>query len=390
MKFIFDGPKNASKSLYNRALIVQSLFPQLMLIGHSTSDDVKNMKSAVHAVTHGGEVPCGAAGTVFRFIALRCARNEGVFRLTATERLMQRPQEDLVIILEQLGVRCELLPNGALIQSEGWKKSLRPLQIPRAASSQFASGLLLSAWSLPFNLEFDLVGAAVSDGYWQMTLQFVQEMGMNVQVEGDRVNVPKQQSLKKLEYQLEPDMSSAFAIAAAGALMGEAEILGYSEFSAQPDSTFVEILKSMGAQCAQDGSILTVRKPDRLKGRQVDLADRPDLFPVLAVLAAFAEGVTELSGAPHLISKESNRIEKTSELLTLMGVENHPHETGMLIHGLGSNVKPRSIIFDPDKDHRMAMAAGLARLKGFQIEISDEAAVDKSFPDFWKTLRGVS
>jgi 5-enolpyruvylshikimate-3-phosphate synthase len=71
-----------------------------------------------------------------------------------------------------------------------------------------------------------------------------------------------------------------------------------------------------------------------------------------------------------------------------MGVENHPHETGMLIHGLGANFKPRSIVFDPDKDHRMAMAAGLARLKGFQIEITDEAAVDKSFPDFWKTLRG--
>jgi 3-phosphoshikimate 1-carboxyvinyltransferase len=131
-----------------------------------------------------------------------------------------------------------------------------------------------------------------------------------------------------------------------------------------------------------------VRKPSQLKGRPVNLTDRPDLFPVLAVVAAFAEGVTELYGAPHLKSKESNRIQKTSELLTLMGVENHPHETGMLIHGLGANFKPHSIVFDPDKDHRMAMAAGLARLKGFQIEITDEAAVDKSFPDFWKTLRG--
>ncbi|MFN7824498.1 MAG: 3-phosphoshikimate 1-carboxyvinyltransferase [Pseudobdellovibrionaceae bacterium] len=388
MKFIFDGPKNASKSLYNRALIVQSLFPQLMLIGNSTSDDVKNMKAAVHAVTHGGEVPCGAAGTVFRFIALRCAREKGAFRLTATERLMERPQDDLVVILDQLGVRCQLLANGAFIQSEGWKKSLNPLQIPRSASSQFASGLLLSAWSLPFDLEFDLVGAAVSDGYWQMTLQFVQDMGMNVQVQGYGVKVPKEQSLKKLEYQLEPDMSSAFAIAAAGALMGEAQIHGYSEFSLQPDSTFVEILRAMGAQCSQEGSVLTVRKPSQLKGRPVNLTDRPDLFPVLAVVAAFAEGVTELYGAPHLKSKESNRIQKTSELLTLMGVENHPHETGMLIHGLGANFKLHSIVFDPDKDHRMAMAAGLARLKGFQIEITDEAAVDKSFPDFWKTLRG--
>ncbi len=108
---------------------------------------------------------------------------------------------------------------------------------------------------------------------------------------------------------------------------------------------------------------------------------------MLAVLCAFAEGVSTLLGAEQLIYKESNRIQKTYELLCLMGFKCELHAGGLTIYGKSSSQPPSKLCkFNPDHDHRMAMAAALFKLKSYNIEIEHPEVVNKSYPDFWKDV----
>jgi 3-phosphoshikimate 1-carboxyvinyltransferase len=383
--FRFQGEIPASKSMMNRALLVQSYFPQLKIQGNSNCDDVRHMKMAIASFIQKKEMNCGEAGTVIRFMSLRCSRERGLFKLTGSPRLLGRPQDELVYLLNQLSISCQVLPDQILIQSEGWKKPLVPLRVHRESSSQFATALLLNSWNLPFDLEFEMK-SGVSEGYWKMSVEMARHFGMHIDHRGDMWKIPSGQKVMNFEFAAEPDYSSAFALAAAGALAGETSITNAAETSHQPDFQFISILKRMGALVQHQDSELSVKMPTELKHIDIDLQSSPDLFPVLAVLCAFANGESWLRGAPHLVHKESDRIAKTSELLRLAGFIASVKSDGLHIVGQGAKFRPRTFQFDPDEDHRMAMAAALLKLKGYEIHIQSPQVVSKSFPEFWQAI----
>lgn len=383
--FSFRGEIPASKSLMNRALVIQSYFPQIQIKGDSNCDDVRHMKTALASFGQNKDIFCGEAGTVIRFLGLRVARETGTFKLTGTPRLLKRPQQDLVSLLEQLSVQCQLKADHILIQGQGWRKPSKPLQVDRETSSQFATSLILNSWNLPFDLEFEM-RPGVSEGYFEMSLEMVQALGMKIEHRGDFWKIPAHQKLQTNEIQMEPDYSSAFGIAVAGALAGHATIANATERSTQPDFEFISLMKQMQIPIELHRNELTVEKTERISPLEVDLANSPDLFPVLSVLCAFADGESNLKGAPHLSHKESNRIEKTAELLRLAGFDCSVRPDGMRIKGKGLNPQKGKFEFDPDQDHRMAMAAGLLKLKGFDIQIHHPEVVSKSFPEFWQAL----
>ena len=121
MRFIGQVP--SSKSLFNRALITQSLNPDLKIFGQSESDDVKLMEQAVAGIKQGNsDFFCGHAGTVLRFLAPRLAREEGAFCLRGSERLFQRPQKPLENLLLQLGaIDIQWTSESLSFKSQGWK-----------------------------------------------------------------------------------------------------------------------------------------------------------------------------------------------------------------------------------------------------------------------------
>jgi 3-phosphoshikimate 1-carboxyvinyltransferase len=120
-----------------------------------------------------------------------------------------------------------------------------------------------------------------------------------------------------------------------------------------------------------------------MKSVDWDLFQSPDLFPVLAVVCSWANGVSKLYGAPHLALKESNRIQKVADLFNLLGVQHEILEDGMIIHGNPHQTLKKKIVFNPDQDHRMVMAAALMKLKGHDITVEHPEAINKSFPEFW-------
>jgi 3-phosphoshikimate 1-carboxyvinyltransferase len=293
-------------------------------------------------------------------------------------------------VLEQLGARVEAgdasSPGLVIHGPESWRTD-RPLTIDRGLSSQFASGVLLSAWELEAPLTVRFTGEAVSEGYFSMTRELVRRAGLTVEESVDAVTVPPGQKVRPDTYRAEIDLSSAFALAAAAAVAGEANITPFPESSLQPDRVFVDILRAMGVPVERAGSTLRVRRAARLESIEWCLRDSPDLFPVLGVLCSLAEGRSRLFGAPHLGLKESNRIARTVELISALGRTVEERPDGLIVHGQGlDRVHDRPFPFDPDHDHRLAMAAGVARKAGFAVEVSEPDVVNKSFPSFWSTI----
>jgi 3-phosphoshikimate 1-carboxyvinyltransferase len=172
-------------------------------------------------------------------------------------------------------------------------------------------------------------------------------------------------------------------MAAAGALAGASIIQNFPQETKQPDKVFVDIFKKMKIETKLEGRVLEVRKNPQMVGVDWNLFQSPDLFPVLAVVCSWAHGTSKLHGAPHLISKESNRIEKVADLLKLVGVQFETLPDGMIIHGNPSQTLRKGLVFNPDQDHRMVMAAALMNLKGHEIQIEYPEAINKSFPEFW-------
>lgn len=380
----FLGSIPASKSLMNRALIVQSYFPELSLIGDSDCDDVQHMRQGLTQLLSGQKIDCGEGGTTLRFLALRASRIPGEHRLTGRPRLFARPQEELVKILSQLGVEARLSPTELVIRSDGWKPQGDTLYVPSHRSSQFVSAVLLNAWDLPFELFVSPVGAGISEGYWRMTLSMAIELGMKVDRWDQDFRVPTGQKVKSKEWRLEPDMSSAFSLAACASVAGSATLLDFPARSLQPDFSFVDILKTMNVPLQLESGRLKIQAASNLQAVAVKLTASPDLFPVLAALCSLAEGESELYGAPQLVHKESNRIGKIVELLQVTGRTVNVMDDGVRISGekrIGSAIR-----FDPDQDHRLAMAAAVLKLAGLPVEILHREVVNKSYPGFWQAV----
>lgn len=379
------GRLAASKSLLNRMLLARSYFPDLNIVGESDAEDVTRMRSALTALAEGREVDAGSAGTVLRFMALRASRQPGHHRIIGSRRLFERPQDELLKILRQLGAETRLDSNAIEIRTSGWKMQGDTLLVPSSRSSQFATAVLLNSWDLPFDLFVSLGGRPISEGYWRMSVRLAQELGMRLDFWDGDFRVPRAQKVTASSIAAEIDMSSAFALAAVAAVSGHATILEFPEKSLQPDAIFTEVLARMGVPLRREGGILKVDRAARLNGVSVNLSSAPDLFPVLAALASLADGESEFYGAPQLVHKESNRLRQMAIAIRKLGREVIERDDGLKILA-GPAPRATSLRFDTDQDHRLAFAAAVWKASGLNIEIEHPEVVRKSFPEFWSVM----
>jgi len=289
----------------------------------------------------------------------------------------------------QLGCQVEVENQRLVIRSWGWKLSGDALHVSGETSSQFLSSLVLNAWGLPFPLYISVRGDLVSEGYFSMTLKMVEQLGMKVGVQLPEIHIPSEQKCVGDQIEIEPDMSCAFALAAAAVVSGHAVITPFPRVSIQPDAAFVDILQAMGAVVHPDGEgkSLKIDYTPQLKPIAVNLRGAPDLFPVLVSVCAQVEGRSVLSGADHLAFKESHRIQRTADLLRLCQRAVVVRSDGLEILGRRGPSLREKKIFDPDQDHRMAMAAGVLIKGGEAIEVLHREVVTKSFPNFWEAIQ---
>lgn len=386
--FSFAGNIILSKSWLNRAQIIYH-FAQQNFPFHSEAEDVKHLKAAIAGVGKTSEFFLGQGGTSFRFFVFLISRWAGIWKVGADDQLLKRPQAALIETLKQLAVTCETNNSNFLIKSEGWKQT-GVVTCDAGLSSQFVSGLLLSCWQLATDLTIKVPKPIKSEEYLMMTVELLQQAGMKLEVKDEATAVSylvfKNQLPDVSQLKPEADISSAFSLAAAAVVNGAASIDNWPKKSLQPDLAFLTAFQQMKINYEISEGRFKVQKHNTWRGCHLDIANSPDLFPVLSVLCALGEGKSKLFGAAHLKVKESDRLAKTAELLKLCGVQFEKLGDGLIIYGRSFSDKAKSVIFDPGGDHRMAMAAALFKLEGFNIEILDRECVAKSYPGFWSDV----
>ena len=323
----------------------------------------------------------GNSGTSMRFFTALTALGQGVYVLTGSDRLCQRPLNDLLQALAQLGVQAasERGDGCPPVTIRGGLRGGRA-RLSGAVSSQYVSALLFIGPLAPAGVAIEITDELVSRPYVDLTLAVLEDFGISYYREGYRFfQVPGGQIYQPIDYAIEADASSASYFWAAAALTGgRVTIANLIADSCQGDASFPGVLERMGCTVESGEAGLTVQGGP-LQGITVDMATMPDLVPTLAVVAAFAPGETIITGVAHLRHKESDRLAAVAAELQKMGIAARETADGLIIQG-GT---PHGAAIDTYQDHRLAMSFAVAGLGVPGVVIHDPGCVAKSFPDFW-------
>jgi 3-phosphoshikimate 1-carboxyvinyltransferase len=399
-----------SKSISNRALLVAALADGTSrLTGVLFSDDTRYMAKAlqvlgvsvvadeasagIEVTGCGGTWPAaqadlfvGNAGTAMRFLVAALCLGKGRYRIDGSARMRERPIQDLVDGLVQLGVRagCEL-DSGCppvVIEADGLPGGSAEMAGER--SSQFVSAVLQAAPYARRDVCLRVRGELIAKPYVDMTIGVMHAFGVEVGRDGyAEFGVRSGGRYGARAYAVEPDASSAhYFLAAAALTAGRVRVEGLRRDSLQGDVRFADVLEQMGAAVRWYDDAIEVTGPPQLAGIDVDLNALSDTAPTLAVLGAFARAPVRIHNVAHLRWQESDRLRAVATELARLGVEVEESSDGLAVYPS----KVQSGCVRTYDDHRIAMAFALAGLVVPGIAIDDPGCVAKTFPDFFARL----
>ena len=394
----------ASKSEAHRRMICAGLTKgETMLGGFMESDDMAatarclkalgaqiDRKDDVLTITGGakkiGKLPvldCGESGATLRFfvpIALAAAGG-GVFRMHG--RLGQRPMEvyrDLFVprgVRWRMGVGCdgaaELTVKGALEPGH--------YVMPGNVSSQFVSGLLFALPMLAEDSTLTVEPPVESAGYIRMTVEALQQSGIQLEeIAPFSWHIAGNQTYQANERQLSGDYSQAAVLLCAGALGHRVTVTGLAQETTQGDRVILANLAALGAKVQEDASGVTVTA-QTLHGATLDMANCPDIAPILALVCQMAEGESRLTGCGRLRLKECDRLAATVETLNLLGGSAKAEGDTIVIQG-GKSLKG-GVMLPNYNDHRMVMMGMIAASVAQEpVTVQGVEALNKSWPEF--------
>ncbi len=399
-----------SKSITNRALLLAALADGESQLNHILlADDTRLMIDALrclgvplrideheltaHVSGVAGRWPnaeanlfCGNAGTVIRFLTAACTIDHGRYRLDGVERMRERPIDELVDALRELGAQIGYEDQDGCCPLTIRATGLRggALERDSTVSSQYVSAILMAGALAAQDVMIGFDRPLPSRPYIAMTMHVMQAFGVHaVERNMMRFIVPAPQCYRAANYDIEPDASAAsYFLAAAAITGGQVTIEGLGTASCQGDIAFAHVLGEMGCRVEQDEWQTTVHGPSdgRLNGVTVNLGDMPDVAQTLAVLAAFATGPTHIQNVGNLRIKETDRLSALESQLAAMHVDIEICNDGLTIRPNGVPRAARIKTFD---DHRMAMSFAIAGLVLDGMEIENPACVEKTFPEFF-------
>lgn len=387
----------ASKSICNRALIIQALAGSTMLPANlSDCDDTRVMAAALRDMPE--VIDIGAAGTAMRFLAAYLSVGTGTHTLTGTERMRQRPIGVLVDALRQLGAHIEYLGTEGFppLRVTGRPLAGGALEVAGDVSSQYISALLMIGPMLRQGLTLKLTGDIVSRPYIDLTLWTM--TGFGAQVEWSDVDTISVAPVpyRATTYAVENDWSAASYWYEVVALLNKPEarvvLPGLSDGSRQGDSVTRYIGSLMGVKTTfdtlADGSqqVVLASHGCTLPRLDYDFVNSPDLVQTFVVACA-AKGIPfHFTGLASLKIKETDRIEALKRELRKLGVLLTDRHDSELIWD-GERCDPTMEPIDTYQDHRMAMAFAPAALTLGPVTINHPEVVSKSYPHYWDDLR---
>jgi len=333
-----------------------------------------------------GIIDCGESGVTMRFAIPILSLIGGETVLKAEESLIHRPIEPLADALKQLGVSLSV--HDRMVTVSGGPAEGGTVTVRGDVSSQFISGLLLAGTLMKKGIKLEIVTPLESRNYVLLTIQTMQRHGVNVNANRDfsLFNVPGGQKPKPTTHEISGDYSSASYHLCAAAITGSSLTISNLRQTLEPDSVIISLLSRMGVKTNVNGDSVIVNGGE-LKATDVDIRECPDLGPIIAVLACYADGTTRLTGARRLRYKESDRLASMRSELVSMGGKVIETEDGLVLSG---PVNLAGGVAQSHNDHRIAMALSIAAL-GASKEVSLQGAecVNKSYPSFFEDLRSI-
>ncbi|GAB3699066.1 3-phosphoshikimate 1-carboxyvinyltransferase [Corynebacterium nasicanis] len=393
-----------SKSITNRAYILAALADYPSVIENALhSRDTDLMAGALRSLgvkirdtdgavriepgrLHGGEVDCGLAGTVMRFVPPVAAMADGVVVFDGDPQARVRPMNTILDALRTLGVtvRGDTLPftiNGSGTPEGG------VVEIDASGSSQFVSGLLLAGPRFAKGITVRHVGGRLpSLPHIEMTVAMLRHAGVKVDVTENSWKVHPG-PIQGRTWIVEPDLSNATPFLAAAAVTGgTVKVRHWPLSTTQPGDAIRLILETMGCQVdiltadSGPGHDLQVTGPDDgvLRGISLDMSDIGELTPTVAALAVLASSPSELTGIAHLRGHETNRLAALAAEINKLGGQCEELHDGLRI----TPVPLHGGVWHSYADHRMATAGAIIGLRVEGVEVEDVQTTAKTLPGF--------
>jgi 3-phosphoshikimate 1-carboxyvinyltransferase len=401
-----------SKSITNRALLLAALARGRSRIeGALVSDDTRYMAGALRdlgiavefdaasscfLVEGGGgsfpaqqaELYVGNAGTAMRFLVAAVCLGRGDFRIDGAPRMRERPIEDLLLALRELGAAVESeLGNGCppvRVRAAGLAGGRTRVRGER--SSQYLSALLQVGPCTQRGLEVEVEGRLVAAPYVNLTVAVMEQFGAHVERQGNRWFHVLPTGYGGRDFRVEPDASSAHYFWAAAALCGgRIRTPGLGARSLQGDVRFAELLAQMGAEVEIAEDWIEVRGGRPLVGLDVDMNEISDTAMTLAVLGVFTTSPVCIRNVGHLRLQESDRLHAVATELTRLGIRVEEEEDALRV--FPGRVRPG--VVETYDDHRIAMSFALLGLRVPGIGIRNPRCVEKTFPEFFTLLESL-
>ncbi|MDR2037702.1 MAG: 3-phosphoshikimate 1-carboxyvinyltransferase [Bacteroidales bacterium] len=382
----------SSKSISNRLLIIQALNPGKMdIVGLSDSDDTRVLRDGLMSTYE--TVDVGHAGTSMRFLTAYFAATGQAKILTGSDRMKERPIDELVDALNQLGADIRYLEKKGFppIQTSGKPLSGNTVKISGSISSQFISALLLIAPVLPNGLTINITGDPVSSSYVKMTLNLMQQAGVEAQWKEQSISVaPQPYHLSYIE--CERDWSAASYWYEIASLANDFELFleGVANTSIQGDAVVSQIFDALGVKTTYtEGGALLTKGPCTQTRFIFDFINAPDIAQTMAVCSCLKTIPFRFSGVKTLRIKETDRIMALQDELSKLGFFLEETKPGIIEWDGKYMIPQNDITISTYHDHRMAMAFAPAAIVFPGIQIEDPGVVTKSYPTFWPDLEKI-
>ncbi len=337
------------------------------------------------------ELFVGASGASTRLLLAACALRRDATTLDGDESMRARPNKILLDALAELGVDVRCQRDGYLpVTLRGPERLGSSVAMRGDVSSQYFSGLMLSAPLLPRGLDIRVVGELVSRPYVQVTVNEMRKFGVEVDVSDPQRFIVPAAAYSPRRLAIEGDASGASYFAALATMHGGTvcfENLGSDTL--QGDYRFFEICEQLGARVQRSPDRTTITgHPEAIVGfeRPVDMESMPDVAPTLMAMAPYIPGRTKIVGLGTLRLKECDRLAAPAKELSKMGVELTEGEDWIEVGELVRGAAAEPVEVATYDDHRMAMSfAVVGSLRG-GVHVRDPDCVRKTYPQFWQEL----
>lgn len=349
----------------------------------------------LHGLTAPSDIlDAGNSGTTVRLLSGILAGQNFQSALTGDESIQKRPMRRIITPLTAMGGNIKSIRGNDCVPLEIQGSPLKGIHYNSPVSSAQVKSCVLLA-GLYADGPTSVTEPFLSRNHSELMLR---SFGATVTSQNTTVTIEPEPALTGQEVQVPGDISSAAYFIAAGLLVPGSEILIKNVGINPTRDGILRVCRQMGANiqilnqrehCQEPAADLLV-KYSSLKGTVIQGELIPTLIdelPVIAVMAAFAEGVTVIRDAQELKVKESNRLDIMVHHLQAMGADVTPTEDGMIIKG-GPLLHGAQL--DSHLDHRIAMSFAVAGLASEgETEITQADCVNISYPKFYEDLQSL-